>query len=71
MDGMLPVGRFDGYIGLGYESIILPPFYNMVEQGLVDKAIFAFYLTDASADSVVTFGGVDRDHYFGRTCHNA
>jgi saccharopepsin len=67
---MLPIGRFDGYIGLGYESIILPPFYNMVEQGLVDKAIFAFYLTDASADSVATFG-VDRDHYFGGTYRNA
>lgn len=65
-------GRFDGILGLGYDTIsvnkIPPPFYNMVEQGLLDEAVFAFYLGDTNAgeESEVTFGGINKDHYTGK-----
>lgn len=65
-------GRFDGILGLGYDTIavnkIVPPFYNMLNQGLIDEPVFAFYLGDANKEgdnSEVTFGGVDPSHYTG------
>ncbi|RMZ89732.1 hypothetical protein DV736_g3028, partial [Chaetothyriales sp. CBS 134916] len=65
-------GKFDGILGLGYDSIavnhIPPPFYNMVNQGLIDEPVFAFYLgsTDDGTDSVATFGGIDATAYSGK-----
>lgn len=66
-------GRFDGILGLGYNTIsvngIVPPFYNMLDQGLLDQGVFAFYLGDTAKDeagSEVMFGGVNQDHYKGR-----
>lgn len=65
-------GRFDGILGLGYDTIsvnnIVPPFYNMINQKLIDEPVFAFYLGDANKQgdqSEATFGGVDKDHYTG------
>ncbi|KAL4755410.1 hypothetical protein BDW72DRAFT_163628 [Aspergillus terricola var. indicus] len=65
-------GRFDGILGLGFDTIsvnkIVPPFYNMIHQGLLDEPVFAFYLGDANKDgdsSVATFGGIDKNHYEG------
>lgn len=64
-------GRFDGIMGLGFDRIsvngIVPPFYQMVNQGLIDDAVFAFYLSDADSDnSEVVFGGIDKSHYTGK-----
>ncbi|KAI1821610.1 aspartic peptidase domain-containing protein [Xylaria intraflava] len=65
-------GRFDGILGLGYDTIsvngIVPPFYQLVNQKLVDEPVFAFYLSSDSGsdDSEVVFGGVDQDHYTGK-----
>ena len=64
-------GRFDGILGLGYDTIsvngIVPPFYEMINQKLLDEPVFAFYLGDAKDDdSEVTFGGVNTDHYEGK-----
>ncbi|KAL5401796.1 Vacuolar protease A [Paraphaeosphaeria minitans] len=65
-------GRFDGILGLGYDTIsvnkIVPPFYNMLDQGLLDEPVFAFYLGDANggAESEAIFGGVNEDHYTGK-----
>jgi len=65
-------GRFDGILGLGYDTIsvnhIPPPFYMMVDQGLLDEPVFAFYLGDTNegTESVATFGGVDPSHYTGK-----
>lgn len=66
-------GRFDGILGLGYDTIsvdhVTPPFYNMINQGLLDEPVFAFYLGDtanADEESVVTFGGIDESHYKGK-----
>lgn len=68
-------GKFDGILGLGYDTIsvlhTVPPFYKMVEQGLLDEPVFAFYLgtthgTGADEDGgEAIFGGVDEAHYEG------
>jgi saccharopepsin len=64
-------GRFDGILGLGYDTIsvnrIVPPFYNMINQGLIDEKVFAFYLSesDSGHDSEATFGGIDKTKYTG------
>lgn len=63
-------GRFDGILGLGYDTIsvnkIVPPFYSMIDQGLLDEPVFAFYLGDGDAsESEAIFGGVDKSHYSG------
>ncbi|RJE20550.1 Vacuolar protease A [Aspergillus sclerotialis] len=65
-------GRFDGILGLGFDTIsvnkIVPPFYSMLNQKLLDEPVFAFYLGDANKEgdtSEATFGGVDKNHYTG------
>jgi len=62
--------QFDGVMGLGYDTIavnhIPPPFYNMIDQGLLDEPVFTFYLSDTNdegAESEAVFGGVDKVHY--------
>jgi saccharopepsin len=66
-------GRFDGIMGLGYDTIsvnkIVPPFYNMLDQDLLDEPVFAFYLSDADnkeSESECIFGGINEDHYTGK-----
>jgi saccharopepsin len=63
-------GRFDGILGLGFDTIsvnkIVPPFNQMVNQKLVDDALFAFYLGSDENDSEVVFGGIDDAHYTGK-----
>ncbi|CAF9917474.1 MAG: Vacuolar protease A [Gomphillus americanus] len=62
-------GRFDGILGLGYDTIsvnkIVPPFYNLVNQKLIDEPIFSFYLGDAEEGSELILGGVSEAHYTG------
>lgn len=63
-------GRFDGILGLGYDTIsvnkMVPPFYQMVNQKLIDEPVFAFYLGSEDQGSEAVFGGVDKDHYEGK-----
>jgi saccharopepsin len=64
------VGKFDGLLGLGFNTIsqyhIPTPFEQMVSQKLVDENLFAFYLPDASgAQGELTLGGIDKSHYTG------
>ncbi|KAI9654592.1 MAG: Vacuolar protease A [Alyxoria varia] len=65
-------GRFDGILGLGFDTIsvngVVPPFYNMIKQKLLDEPLFAFYLGDTNKDgdeSEATFGGIDKSRYTG------
>ncbi|EWC45133.1 vacuolar protease A [Drechslerella stenobrocha 248] len=62
-------GKFDGILGLGYDTIsvnrMVPPFYQMVNQKLLDEPVFAFYLGDTETSSEAIFGGVDESHYEG------
>ena len=64
--------RFDGILGMAYDTIsvnkIPPPFYNMLDQKLLDEPVFAFSLGDTASgsESEVTFGGMDKDRFSGK-----
>ena len=64
-------GRFDGIMGLGYDTIsvnkMVPPHYHMMNRKLIEQPMFSFYLssTDDGSESEVVFGGVNHDHYHG------
>lgn len=68
--------KFDGILGLGYDTIavdgVVPPIYNAIDQGLLKKPLFSFYMgnntqgdEDTITGGVATFGGIDSDHYDG------
>ncbi len=66
-------GRFDGIMGLGYDTIsvnkIVPPFYSMVNQGLLDEPVVSFFLSDTNNEgdeSEAMFGGINKAHYTGK-----
>ncbi|XP_036328639.1 lysosomal aspartic protease-like [Rhagoletis pomonella] len=64
--------EFDGILGMGYQTIavdnVVPPFYNLYSQGLIDSPVFAFYLTRNGTSlqgGELTLGGIDTNHYSG------
>lgn len=66
-------GKFDGILGLGYDSIsvqhTVPPVYNAINQGLLDEPKFAFHLGVEGEDGIggtATFGGVDESLFEGK-----
>ncbi|KAG5637376.1 hypothetical protein H0H81_004801, partial [Sphagnurus paluster] len=63
-------GKFDGILGLGYDTIavnhITPPFYHMVNKGLIDEPVFSFRVGSSEDDAgEAVFGGIDHDAYTG------
>jgi len=65
-------GRFDGIFGMAYDSIsvkgVVPPFYHMVNRGLVDQPMFSFWIADqdeSDEGGELVFGGYNRDHFVG------
>ncbi|GAA6037406.1 hypothetical protein JCM8097_008553 [Rhodosporidiobolus ruineniae] len=63
-------GKFDGILGLAYDTIsvqhVVPPFYKMLEQNLLDEPVFAFWLGSDPEAGEATFGGLDESHYEGK-----
>lgn len=63
--------HFDGILGLGHLSVAIngihPPFYNMLDQGLLNQPILSFCVGDANkgTDSVCILGGTDETKYKG------
>lgn len=63
-------GKFDGILGLAFESIsidhIVTPFGNAVAQGAVPRPVFAFSLgREDGEDGELTLGAIDRDRFVG------
>ncbi|KAF9930361.1 Vacuolar protease A [Modicella reniformis] len=64
-------GMFDGIFGLGYDTIsvlhAVPPFYNIVDNKLVDEPVFGFYIAPSGGPTggQMTIGGVDSNHFEG------
>jgi saccharopepsin len=63
--------RFDGILGLGYDTIsvnhITPPFYEMINQKLIDTPVFSFRLGSSEEDGgEAVFGGIDDSAYSGK-----
>jgi saccharopepsin len=67
------VGRFDGIFGLGYDTIsvqrVVPPFYNLINQKLLDKPQFGVYMSrsDEGEGSEILFGGSNPSRYDAAT----
>lgn len=70
------VAPWDGILGMAYQSIseddLTPVFNNLVEQGVVDKAVFAFYLSNERFPPLpplykgeLILGATDPNHYTG------
>jgi len=64
-------GKFDGILGLAYDSIavanVVPPFYYLINQGLLDEPVFAFRVGRSEEDGgEATFGGIDHTAYKGK-----
>ncbi|KAI6035690.1 Asp-domain-containing protein [Pisolithus marmoratus] len=63
-------GKYDGFLGLAYDALsvnhIVPPFYNMLDQGLLDEPVFSFRIGSSEEDGgQATFGGIDESAYSG------
>jgi len=68
------MARFDGILGLGYDTIsvqhVVPPFFNAVDQGLVQEPVIGVWLNKAEGNDDddggnITFGGIDKRHIDG------
>jgi saccharopepsin len=64
-------GKFDGILGLAYDTIavshVVPPFYYLVKEGLLDEPVFAFRMGRSEEDGgEATFGGIDEAAFKGK-----
>jgi len=66
------VAKFDGILGLGYQSIsvdnVVPPWYNLLAQKLVSDPVFSVWLSKdprGQNGGQLILGGVDQSYYKG------
>jgi len=66
------VGQFDGILGLGFDSIsvdgVIPPWYNLLKQGLVQDPLFSVWLSKdprGQNGGQLFFGGVSNNYFTG------
>lgn len=66
------MAKFDGILGMGFESIsvdnVRTVFGNMIEQRLVPKPIFSFWLSrdiNSNVGGELILGGIDKNYYEG------
>merc|ERR1711939_491398 len=63
-------GKFDGILGLAYDTIAVtgavPPFYQMIQQKLLDEPVFSFHMGTDPEGGEAVFGGIDSSHYKGK-----
>lgn len=46
---------------------IVPPFYQMIDQGIIDEPVFSFRLGSSEADGgEAIFGGIDENAFDGK-----
>jgi phytepsin len=64
--------KFDGIMGLGFPEIsvggVVPPFQNMLKQGLIRDPVFSFWLNrhvEEKQGGELVLGGVDPAHFKG------
>nr|DAD32676.1 TPA_asm: hypothetical protein HUJ06_011527 [Nelumbo nucifera] len=70
------LAKFDGTLGLGFQEIsignVVPFWYNMVRQGLINDVVFSFWLNrdpEAEEGGEIVFGGVNEKRFKGKhTC---
>lgn len=70
MRDIKPLHRFDGILGLAYDTIsvnhITPPFYSMINEGLLDQPVFSFRIGSSEEDGgEAIFGGIDESAFSG------
>jgi len=71
--GAFIVGKFDGILGMGYDSIavnnLTTPFTNLINSKKCDEPVFAFWLSRDPASGAkggeLTLCGTDKNHYEG------
>jgi cathepsin D len=71
--GAFAVGKFDGILGLGYDTIavnnLTTPFSNLIKSGKCDQPLFAFWLSrdpeSGAKGGELTLCGSDSSHYEG------
>jgi hypothetical protein len=64
------LGKFDGILGMAYQSIavggVMPVFQTMLKEGVIDQPIFGVYLSnDDQTPGELDIGGTDSAHYTG------
>jgi len=68
LSALYRLSNFDGLVGLGFQSNSIDSkktvFDNAIEQGLLDKAVFSFYLGN-NQDGELTIGGIDYSKFNG------